>query len=398
MASLARSLFLVASVCAAQNPIAFSEKDHLWIADLANPSNRRIIWSGEAVSPEFSIGQTWLAFVDHQRLIVASAAGTKSFTPFGSETSDDFVWSPKGETLAVVKENDVYTISEHEQWTPVRVFEGSDKASPSTPLFSPDGKKLAIGLRVAGPEGVDAGSARVIDLGDGKVTEFRMSDGIILDKWTPDGKNILFWKDPSFSASSAADGLPLFAASFPDGAVRSLGVETLVYPSLNQFSPDGKFLVVTEGIGRATWTNKRISVVDISTGKKTPLTSGKVAALFPSWSPTGESIAYAAGPDVSDEVREGPNLTLGQVRIWVMNADGSQQRQLTSDPAYRDEQPRWSADGKSILFCRVIDLRKAACGASARPEANPSRLPDRFLSKTECSDFTATPTGAAAST
>jgi Tol biopolymer transport system component len=323
MASLAWSLFLVASVCAAQNPIAFSEKDHLWIADLANPSNRKIIWAGEAVSPEFSSDQAWLAFIDHQRLIVASAAGTKTFTPFGAETSDGVAWSPKGETLAVVKENDIYTLSSQGQWTPVRVFEGSDKASPSTPVFSPDGERLAIGLRVAGREVVDAGSVRVIDLSDGKVIEFRMSDGVIPDKWTPDGKNILFWKDPSFSASGAADGLPLFAASFPDGIVRSLGVETLVYPSLNQFSPDGKSLAVTEGTGRATWSNKRISVVDISTGTKTHLTVEKVAALFPSWSPTGDSIAYSGGPEASDEVREGPNAALGQVHIWVMNADGS---------------------------------------------------------------------------
>jgi hypothetical protein len=104
MTSLARSLFLVASVCAAQNSIAFSEKDHLWVADLSNPANRKIVWADEALSPEFSPDQGWLAFLDHQRLVVASASGTKSFTPFSSQTSDQYVWSPTGDTLAVANE------------------------------------------------------------------------------------------------------------------------------------------------------------------------------------------------------------------------------------------------------------------------------------------------------
>jgi Tol biopolymer transport system component len=249
-------------------------------------------------------------------------------------------------------------------------------------LFSPDGKRLAISVDVTGPGEYRSGGVKVIDLSDRTLTGFTMRDGIILDKWTPDGKNILFWEDPDFSASFAADGLPLFAVSFPEGKVRSLGVETLAYPTVNQFSPDGRFLAVTEGTGRATWTNKRISVVDLLSGAKAALTPENFAALFPSWSPSGESIAYAAGPEVSDEVREGPDLTLGEVHIWVMKADGSQALQLTSDPAYRDQRPRWSADGKSIVFCRVSAAeegsvwRVGATGGKPEQLAGPLALED----------------------
>ncbi len=42
-----------------------------------------------------------------------------------------------------------------------------------------------------------------------------------------------------------------------------------------------------------------------------------------------------------------------QRRIWIMNADGKQARQLTSDSQYRDEDPIWSKDGRYILFGRM---------------------------------------------
>jgi TolB protein len=40
--------------------------------------------------------------------------------------------------------------------------------------------------------------------------------------------------------------------------------------------------------------------------------------------------------------------------IWAMHADGSHQRQLTSNP-FADSHPAWSPDGKQIAFQRVHD-------------------------------------------
>jgi Tol biopolymer transport system component len=36
-----------------------------------------------------------------------------------------------------------------------------------------------------------------------------------------------------------------------------------------------------------------------------------------------------------------------------MDADGSNRKQLTDDPRYRDEYPRPTADGTSVLFTRI---------------------------------------------
>jgi Tol biopolymer transport system component len=200
----------------------------------------------------------------------------------------------------------------------------------------------------------DRGSVQIVSLGDGNAKELvTLPDGIILSSWAPDGKRILFWSDPSFSESLVADGADLYTVTVPQGEVRSLGVRTLPDVDFDEFSPDGKYLALTEGDGRETWTHKRIALLDLSNGTKTFLTSENVAALSPSSSPTGRSIAFSAGPDEDASVREGPSATLGHAHIWVMRPDGSESRQLTFDPAYRDERPRWSEDGREIVFGRV---------------------------------------------
>ena len=56
----------------------------------------------------------------------------------------------------------------------------------------------------------------------------------------------------------------------------------------------------------------------------------------PSWSPDGERIAFYSDRD-------------GNAEIYVMNADGSEQRRITDYPE-RDLAPAWSPDGSKIAY------------------------------------------------
>jgi TolB protein len=66
------------------------------------------------------------------------------------------------------------------------------------------------------------------------------------------------------------------------------------------------------------------------------------AAASPDFSPDGEKILYES------------NET-GAFHIWVMDADGSHQKQLTNDDGFEDYQPSWSPDGKSIVFTHCAE-------------------------------------------
>jgi hypothetical protein len=58
-----------------------------------------------------------------------------------------------------------------------------------------------------------------------------------------------------------------------------------------------------------------------------------------------------AGIDISGG--DAAKAAMAQRKIWVMDQLGANKRQLTADPAYRDEFPQWSADGSQILFARL---------------------------------------------
>ncbi|MFQ5502564.1 MAG: TolB family protein [Phycisphaerae bacterium] len=64
--------------------------------------------------------------------------------------------------------------------------------------------------------------------------------------------------------------------------------------------------------------------------------------LYPAWSPEGTQLAFAS-------------TRTGNSEVWIMNADGSNQTQLTFNTPGGNFTPEWSRDGARIAYASLLD-------------------------------------------
>jgi Tol biopolymer transport system component len=115
------------------------------------------------------------------------------------------------------------------------------------------------------------------------------------------------------------------------------------------FSPDGEKIAYAASYEAGT---RGIYVMNRSGNDKKALTnSNNLPEYGPTWSPDGKKIAFVRQERVSTP--EGQSDW--QVDVWVMNADGSEQKKLTDDFNHEGT-PTWSPDGTEIAFVDGPDI------------------------------------------
>ena len=154
--------------------------------------------------------------------------------------------------------------------------------------------------------------------------------------WSPDGAWIVY--------ASGQDGLHhplgvagtechLYVMSVSGTRIRRL-TDGRTYDAEPAWSPSGNQIAfTTDRNGRY-----QVAIITARGGAATMLT-GTGNARWPTWSPNGTRIAYQRTPEPTDSVHD--------ATIWVMGADGSRPRELTSGG-----EPAWSPDGRWIAFVR----------------------------------------------
>lgn len=155
--------------------------------------------------------------------------------------------------------------------------------------------------------------------------------------------------DPGFDACAAysADG-ELIAWCGPGGVwlMNQDGTgkrQLTTFGNVPDISPDGS-KVVFNGAPPGS-PNVDIWTVDVATGNLTRLTTADGLDQFGAWSPDGSKIVFES-------------TRTGVKQVWLMNADGSNQTQLTFDATPKDQVPDWSPDGSHIAYV----ARTAAAG------------------------------------
>ena len=350
--------------------VAFVEPDGLAIRTVPDGPFIRLATGGRIHSPRFSPSGQWIAFHDGDNLYVAGAGGRPPLPlPAG-----ECVWLPAEDVLAVATADALLFFAARNGWgVPSLIRKGA-----GLPVFNSEATEFvyeAEGPRKSvGPGGEPRRDGQLwrgfytgVARGPALVVSKDMTD-VIPFAWTRDSQSILYWEDPDFSASFAADGLELCAVAASGGEPRHTEVVTLIQPGLLALSPRQNKLALTAGYGRETWEGKRIAILDLDTMALRYLTDESVSALAPAWSPDGRRIAFTQAPTAKI-----PNL--GLRKIWVADAPGAgPPRQITRDERYRDELPQWSARGTHLLFCRIDAGGRATLWLTGAGGENPIQV------------------------
>jgi dipeptidyl aminopeptidase/acylaminoacyl peptidase len=85
----------------------------------------------------------------------------------------------------------------------------------------------------------------------------------------------------------------------------------------------------------------RIGLVDTHSGSVTPLSDGQQAEADPSWSPSGDELAFGTPPNPD---------TGGEAMIKIMNLRTKQMHEVPDSRGFNT--PRWSPDGRFLAAVR----------------------------------------------
>lgn len=191
-----------------------------------------------------------------------------------------------------------------------QLTEGDPDESDVDPVFSPDGKTILFTSTRGGKSGVWRMSVT------GQKLE-RICDGDQAE-WSPDGKQTVFRR-----------GEKILTRNLAKGSEKTISPDDWPHCSGPSWSPHGKTIAFA-----CRWEGGNALFVTGADGGEPRTVYDKEPACQPHWAPDGERIAYET-----------------ETHICTVKPDGTKNRLITYYGGLQ-RYPRWSPDGKHIVFCQ----------------------------------------------
>ena len=267
------------------------------------------------------------------RALLRDIDSSVSPSPDGSQVAFYRVDLAQGSSVLVVANADGSTPRMLVTRQPPEFFAPGFFVNPS---WSPDGKRMAAGVRNSA-----TGDARLItiDVGTARETSFpERYISVTATAWLPDGSGILFVGVP-VGGWTTGNGGQIFLQPYPSGPPKRITNDVIEYRNVS-VSDDGHSLI---SVGYDS--SARLYAISYSGGPERRLEGSRYDGIQGiAWMPDSQRFIFG-------------RIVHGQRTLWSGALDGNDSRELTS--AGTAAWPALSADGRILVF---VGLRGADTG------------------------------------
>jgi len=253
---------------------------------------------------------------------------------------------------------------------------GGDQDRGAGPVWSPDGKWIAFygrqgdkhGLMIARPDG-----SEVTVLASPQATNSPLAGIGHQVSWSPDGKQLAYISSTPDDRAAEASGDPtvitryLYKPDASEGMTRfndnlrlHIFVVDVATKQIRQvtkgntdehsvdWSPDGKEILYLTNPepNQDEFFNYDVFALRVADSSSRRITATEFMEYDPLWSPDGKRILFR-GTRRGLTDRE---TTMEDTHVWIMNADGSDRREIGAAIDNRQGSPQWAPDGSAVYF------------------------------------------------
>lgn len=269
----------------------------------------------------------WLRIIFHFMIIMLLNKCSSKVAELGNSRGDIMFVSGRQRSSSAIL---ILLNSEDKRWAYLR---NTEHVRSAPPTWDPTGQAIAfeevLGKEFLDQSDSDYGKPGIVIL-DSQGNREVFGPCLFSPAWSPDGKMLAFHNACETSTSlniETVDGLET-RVLFPNLTHQTVGQGNIREIRIS-WSPDAQYIVFD-------YLEKEMSylwVVNIDDATSYKLTSGRQ----PAWSPLGDRIAFERDDD-----------------IWIISINDKVEYKLINDPV-RAEWPTWSPSGQELAFVSYRD-------------------------------------------